>query len=302
MLRGVGGEEETGGIAGTDVFDLGVAEKVVGEAACYPLALRHQAYGGWEESAQLRQKEWIVGATEYDDVYERVQAEELACVVAHEEVGSGTFVLEVFYYRDEHWGGQGCECDVGEELLDLDGVGTGVNGTSCGEQSDVAAFGECADNFGCGTNYSEYPARRCQMGQVVLLDRAERLGACGVAGEDYKVTSAAEEELDALKSVAVDGLEGEVAVRGARVIAKEDVIVEGKSPADVTQDGESSEAGVENADGTGSKRLGGYCHVSIADGWSLKIGHLQMAGSPAVRHRKAVGTRASAPGLRFVRL
>ena len=86
-------------------------------------------------------------------------------------------------------------------------------------------------------------------GQIALLDGAEGLGRGGVAGQDDEGAAFGEEVHDGFAGEAVDGVVGACAVGGAGVVAEVDVVVVGLGFADLVEDGESAEAGVEDADG-----------------------------------------------------
>ena len=87
------------------------------------------------------------------------------------------------------------------------------------------------------------------MGDVLLLNGAQCLGAGGVAAEDDEWAAVVEEGLDALEGELVDEVEGACAVGGTGVVAEVDVVELGHEPADAGEDGESAVAGVEYADG-----------------------------------------------------
>jgi len=116
----------------------------------------------------------------------------------------------------------------------------------------VARCSERAERFDGGADDAEDATARVDFGQVNLLDGAQSLGGCCVAGQDDQRTALFKQGTDGLGGETIDHLEGARAVRGSGIVAQIEEVVFRQAVAEVRQDGEPAVAGVEDANGTGS--------------------------------------------------
>ena len=125
------------------------------------------------------------------------------------------------------------------------GVGVALHGGVGGDDQHVAGFRRVVRGLGAGLDDTEHGN-----GRHGLLDGVEGEGAGGVAGDDEEVGALFfDQELRALGGVAGDGAAGLGAVGEARGVADESVARLRHAGDEGAQDGESAEAGIEDADG-----------------------------------------------------
>jgi len=245
----VGGEEEALPVAGEELLDVGVSLEVIGEALGDMGTLVEEGdVGGREVLLDFGDEEGVVGAGEDDSVDEGVGGEEVVEVFLDEIVGAGGEVLVVFDEGHPHWAGFGGEVDVGAESLGFEVVGLGRDGAGGGEESHMIGAGEAGEGFDGRADDAEDASGGAEMRKVYLLKGAERFCGGRIAGEDNEGAVEAAKVSDGLSSEVVDDIEGAVAVGRAGVVAEIDVVVLRKVSGDLPKDGESSVAGVENAD------------------------------------------------------
>ena len=97
------------------------------------------------------------------------------------------------------------------------------------------------------------------LGQMELLDVAERAGRGGVTGEDNECAAFVEEPLDGFESEFVDHVSAAGAVGSAGAISEEEVVVLRERFEQRTQNREATEAGIEYTDHADeTKRLASF--------------------------------------------
>ena len=227
-----------------------VAAEVVLQALCYVAALFDDVYVRRHVLAYLTKQQGIVCAAEDDAVDERVTAEQALYALADEVVRSWTVVFVVLYQRHPHGAGFSCHLNVGAELGNLQLVGMAAYGAWRGHDAHMTRSGYVADDLDGGTYHAQHASLRVEKGQVPLLDATQRLGRCGVAGQDDEVAALLEQIPHSLERELIDEVEGACAVGSAGVVAKVEVIVLRHQPAYLAQDSQSAIARVEDTDGT----------------------------------------------------
>lgn len=163
-------------IGGEPASHFGVALQVVCEAFCDNIPLGKHLYSGWRILADFADQEGVVGAGQQDGINFTPLSQQLLDMLVYEIVGSGLMVLVVFHERYPHGTGFLEDFQVGEKLADFDKVRFRLNGSPGGHDANLACFGVMADHFGSGPDHAQYPARRIQHGQVMLLDSAQGFG------------------------------------------------------------------------------------------------------------------------------
>jgi len=197
----------------------------------------------------------IVGAAEN----ERVRLHALGCGVGAEfvEVDAHDFSRNLmagpalFYEGNEKRAGflEGAKA----VSLARSGVGVAVHGGVGGDNEDVARFRSFVSGFGAGLNDADD-----WNGGNGLLDVVEGEGAGGVAGDDEVIGALFfNEESRALGGIAGDGAAGLGAVGKSGGVPDEGIDSLGCACDEGTQNSESAEAGIEDADGgSGGRRFG----------------------------------------------
>ncbi len=127
------------------------------------------------------------------------------------------------------------------------GVSVAMHGGVSGDDEDVARFRRAVSGFGSRLNHADD-----RNGGDGLFDVFEGEGAGGIAGDDEVVGALLfNEEARALGGVAGDGAAGFGSVREAGGVSDEGVASLRGTVDERAQNGESAEAGVEDADGGG---------------------------------------------------
>ena len=129
--------------------------------------------------------------------------------------------------------------------------GVGVAVDRCHGTDDADAFGPGMSHCGLGARLDNVQDR--DGGKV--FHRLVGHGGHGVAGNDQELDFLVEEKLRDLGGVAVDGFNGFDPVGDPGRIAEIDNIFKGKSFHQGTDDGETADAGVENANGLPGGRV-----------------------------------------------
>ena len=142
------------------------------------------------------------------------------------------------------------------------GVGVALHGGVGGDDQHVAGFGGGAGGLGAGLDDAEDGN-----GRDGVLDGVEGEGAGGVAGDDEELGALLlDQEPRALGGVAGDGAAGLGAVGQAGGVAEEGEACLRSAGDESAQDGETAEAGIEDADG-GRDEAG--CSVMV---WLPSVG------------------------------
>lgn len=133
-----GGEVATAGVAGEAPFHFGMAAEIVGKRGACNLTLQDEGNAAGDVFADFAEKEWIMGAAEYDCVNQRVGVEKAFDFLLHEIIGTGTCGFAVFDKWNPHRAGVARNGIIRIEFGYLHVVGTAGYRAGRTEYADMA--------------------------------------------------------------------------------------------------------------------------------------------------------------------
>src|SRR5690606_14730392 len=107
-----------------------------------------------------------------------------------------------------------------------------------------------SNDLRCRPDYTKHSSVRRQPGQIILLYGSERFGRRGITGKDNQGTSLFKKPFHTLQRILVNGIKRSVSIRRSCIIAKVDVIISGQFGNNFLQDGKTTIARIENANGS----------------------------------------------------
>ena len=160
-----------------------------------------------------------MGATQDDGIYLGVFGHQFIEPLLDKVVGSRAVCLVVFYQRHPEGASHARDGEAWPEFLDLHIIAVALHGALGGQQADVAAPGELADDLDGGPDYAQYAPRRIPLGQIVLLYGAQSLGRGRVAAQYDQLASHLEEFEYSLAGKLVHDIKRAGAIGSPRIVA-----------------------------------------------------------------------------------
>ena len=178
-----GGQEAYAAVLCNACLHIGMPTEIVGKALCHIFALRNQVDVRRSMFPNLVVEQGIVGATQYDGIYVRVLRQQLPDVFLHKEIGSVAIVFTVLDEGNPHGAGLSCNTNVWIKFAYFNVVGLRADSARGGKDADMARLSNVADTLGSRANDTQHTPTGVDGWQVALLDSAQGLGRCSVAGQ-----------------------------------------------------------------------------------------------------------------------
>ena len=188
-------------------------------------------------------------ASKNDSVYLGIVTKQVANALLNKIVGTGRVELVVLDQRHPHRTRLACNLYVWVQLGYFKSVGVALDGTRCGNNAYMARQCYVAYAFCSGTYDAQHTTLRVDARQIVLLNAAQRLCRGCVATKNDELATHVEQFAYCLQRELVDDLETACSIGSTRIVAQVQIVVLGKHRLYLTQNGQTSVAGVENAYG-----------------------------------------------------
>lgn len=155
---------------------------------------------------------------QYDRIYKWVGGKHLVNLLVYEIVGTWRVCLVVLHQWYPHGAGNARDMDVGVQLGNLHIVGTRTDGSWSSEYTYMPAVCYVADTLCRRTYDAEYTVIRGKYRKISLLDGAQCLGRCGIAGKYDQWTAFTEQSLHSLQGKLIHYLETAGSVWSTRIV------------------------------------------------------------------------------------
>ena len=204
MLGILGSEITASAALAALALNLGVALQVVCEAVGHDGALLDDVYPLGHVFVDFVDKQRVVGAAQDYRIDIRALGHQQVNVFFHKIVGAIAVTLAVLDQWHPHGAGMAMHLAVRVHSLNLDVVAAASDSAWRAKDPDVSRVGQLTHLLDGGAHNAQHAPLGGEGGEVLLLDRAQRLGRGGVAGQDNQVAPLGKQVLDRLQCEFID--------------------------------------------------------------------------------------------------
>ena len=185
-----------------------------------------------------------MGATQNNGINQRVAGEEFGEVLLHEIVGT---CIKVFASLNQWHPHRACLLSDNQSrvlLEKFDDITLGSHGAWCSEYANM--FGACALRNNLNRRADNTQHAQLVGVDVVLLNRAKRLGTGSIAGKDDEIATLLVQVINRLKGVFINDIKRACSIGRTRIVTQVEILILGEMLANVIQDSQSAVTAVEN--------------------------------------------------------
>ena len=148
-----------------------------------------------------------MGAAKDDGVDSRVETHDLIDALLHEIVGTRGVGLVVFHKGHPEGTSDARDLNIGVKFLYLKSIALALNGSLGSKDAHMSRGGEITNDLSRRTDDTQHTTVGVDLGEIVLLDSAQRLSRSGVTTKDDEVAPHLKELQHSLARELIDHLE-----------------------------------------------------------------------------------------------